>query len=510
MYRIFGPPGTGKTTRLINEVSLALEKGISPHRVAFLSFTNKACDEARERAGRRFGFKNAEKDLFWFKTIHSFSKHCMDERGMRCLGDKEIKQFASQVRLVNLGNTNTEEADDKGFFRNSPILSLIHRARVKKIPLRTEYNISTRSNLHWHEVEYVSESYNNFKKNQSLYDFTDMLEMFLTDALATCPEFDLILLDEAQDLSPLQWDIARVLDKKAKKMYCAGDDDQAIYVWAGASPKDFIDLDSGAEVLSQSYRVPEEPYKIAQTIIKQVSKGNRFPKKYSPTPSKGEVHRMYDPPCEKIKEIKCLSLSRCAFMLREIAEELRINGLFFQDQYGNLSVSQSVLHAIRGWETLRKGERVDLNTAQKIYKFMSGNGIQIKRGKKTIHGQFDTETFTYEDLKEHHGLLVDKDVIWRDALDLIKDEQETYIVSLLKKKEKLGREPRIILSTIHGAKGAESDNVVVLTDISSASERETRYNKDALHRLFYVAVTRTKNSLYILYPKDPDKSYLIV
>ena len=184
MFRIFGPPGTGKTTTLINKVSDALEKGVSPHRIAFLSFTNKACDEARERAGRRFGFKNAEKDLFWFKTIHSFSKHCMDERGMRCLGDKEIKQFASQVRLVSLGSVEAEDVEDRGYIRNSPILSLIHRARVKKVPLRTEYNTSTRGNLHWHEVEYVSESYENFKKSQSLYDFTDMLEMFLPWQLA--------------------------------------------------------------------------------------------------------------------------------------------------------------------------------------------------------------------------------------------------------------------------------------------------------------------------------------
>jgi len=81
---------------------------------------------------------------------------------------------------------------------------------------------------------------------------------------------------------------------------------------------------------------------------------------------------------------------------------------------------------------------------------------------------------------------------------------------LLKKKERLGVKPRISLSTIHGAKGAECDNVVILTDISASSERETRYNQDSLHRLFYVAVTRTRESLFLLYPDDPEKSYLIV
>tara|TARA_R110000822_G_scaffold151149_3_gene290261 strand:- start:1941 stop:3464 length:1524 start_codon:yes stop_codon:yes gene_type:complete len=507
MFRIFGPPGTGKTTTLINRVSESLSQGVPSNKIAFLSFTNKACNEARERAGVKFNL-NPEKDLPWFKTIHSFSKHCMDERGKRCMEEKDVKEFALQVRLSNFGGMNTTDFEEKGIFRNSPVLSLIHRARVKKVSLREEYNDSSLGNMQWHEVEYISESYNNFKEQQRVYDFTDMLEMFLLDAKYTCPAFDLVLLDEAQDLSPLQWDIAHVLDTKAKKMYCAGDDDQAIYVWAGASPKEFIHLESGAEVLSQSYRVPKTPHKIAQSIIKQISKPNRFPKEYDPAEKEGEVVRLSGIPFDKMNEGNWLILAQCAFMLKEVEEEMRTHGYFFEKQ-GVPSVSVSALLAIKGWEKLRKGGSVDKQTAQKIYKMMSGNGKQIKRGKKAIYGD-DLEMFSYEDLKENHGLLVEQDIIWREALNLIPEELESYIVSLLKKKEKLGEKPRISLSTIHGAKGAECDNVVVLTDISASSERETRYNQDSLHRLFYVAVTRTRESLFLLYPDDPEKSYLIV
>ena len=153
---------------------------------------------------------------------------------------------------------------------------------------------------------------------------------------------------------------------------------------------------------------------------------------------------------------------------------------------------------------------MDRPTVKKMYKMMSGNGKQIKRGKKTITAGDDHDLFSHSDLTEHHGLLVEQDVIWRQALDLIPPELETYIVSLLKKQEQLGSKPRISLSTIHGAKGAECDNVVVLTDISASSERETRDNQTSLHRLFYVAVTRTKENLYLIYPEDIDKSYLIV
>ena len=70
MFRIFGPPGTGKTTTLLNMVDEALENGTSPHRIAFLAFTRKAANEAKERAAERFGL-DPKKDLVHFRTLRS-------------------------------------------------------------------------------------------------------------------------------------------------------------------------------------------------------------------------------------------------------------------------------------------------------------------------------------------------------------------------------------------------------------------------------------------------------
>ena len=49
MFRIFGPPGTGKTTTLLNLVDKELDRGTPSSEIAFLAFTRKAAREARER-----------------------------------------------------------------------------------------------------------------------------------------------------------------------------------------------------------------------------------------------------------------------------------------------------------------------------------------------------------------------------------------------------------------------------------------------------------------------------
>ena len=50
----------------------------------------------------------------------------------------------------------------------------------------------------------------------------------------------MIFIDEALDLSPLQWKLYDILKQKSKDVYLAGDDDQAILHWAGADVSRFI------------------------------------------------------------------------------------------------------------------------------------------------------------------------------------------------------------------------------------------------------------------------------
>jgi superfamily I DNA/RNA helicase len=125
-------------------------------------------------------------------------------------------------------------------------------------------------------------------------------------------------------------------------------------------------------------------------------------------------------------------------------------------------------------------------------------GKGIVRGKKNLKGADEEMFFNMEFLKKNHGLLIDS--IWHEAFDRVGIQEREYLISCLRKEEKV-TSPRIKLSTIHAAKGGESENVVVLTDMANSTWVELGKNPDNENRTFYVAVTRTKENLHIVMPK---------
>ncbi len=71
-----------------------------------------------------------------------------------------------------------------------------------------------------------------YKKEYALVDYNDMILKFIKSDLS--PKFDVVFIDEAQDLSLMQWNMAKTIWNKTEDSFIAGDDDQAIFRWAGA------------------------------------------------------------------------------------------------------------------------------------------------------------------------------------------------------------------------------------------------------------------------------------
>ena len=503
MFRIFGPPGTGKTTTLLNMLDKALDSGVSSNSIAFLAFTRKAASEAKERASARFHL-DPDKDLFYFRTLHSLALSMSGIRTEQVMDKEHYKALSELISVPLVSRTSLDDDIADKQATDHPILRLINLALLCNKPLREQYN-QTSIEFDWNTVNYVNKCYTKYKDQYELYDFTDMLQCFIDESEVSCPKFDLVFLDEAQDLSPLQWDIAHILDKNAKKMYAAGDDDQAIYRWAGADVEQFITLDGSSETLSQSYRVPRRIHRTAENIVSRIR--SRYPKKYEPKDSEGCVSYVSSLDDIDVSSGQWLILAQAGYILNPVVEMLRSSGYLYTHK-GHRSISSKISSAVNGWEQLRKGKTVTAETVRDIYSFMS-TGVRVKRGFKTLTGADDGNLLNLAELQDNWGLMIGEELIWRDALDRLPEEARVYITAMLRRGEKFNAEPRITVSTIHGSKGGESENVVIFTDLSPSADDTMRIGNDDIHRVFYVAVTRTKENLFIVEAEDNNRSYII-
>ena len=122
----------------------------------------------------------------------------------------------------------------------------------------------------------------NRKEAFKLVDFNDMIQKFIDRADELCPTFDVVFIDEAQDLSPIQWKMYDELKKKSKYVVLAGDDDQAIYGWAGADVERFQKEPGKERVLPKSYRVPQSIQSIANKILDRIPNERRIIKTWQP------------------------------------------------------------------------------------------------------------------------------------------------------------------------------------------------------------------------------------
>ena len=93
-------------------------------------------------------------------------------------------------------------------------------------------------------LEKINEEYARYKKENYLYDYNDFLIKFCELPPGVTPQFKILIVDECQDLSALQWDCIKkmIAESGLEEVYFAGDDDQAIYEWAGADAVSYTHL----------------------------------------------------------------------------------------------------------------------------------------------------------------------------------------------------------------------------------------------------------------------------
>jgi len=494
---VLGPPGTGKTTTLLNEVDNYLKK-TDPDRVGYFAFTQKAAYHARDEAIKKFNL--TEDDLPYFRTLHSLAFRKLGLKKDQVMQSSHYKDLGKKIGFPV---TYAEHQPDHGgfFTSDSEFLQIINLAKVRNITLEQQYNRREHTqDLELNKLYNIAEALRIYKKEYNLIDFNDMILDFIKSDLS--PKFDVVFIDEAQDLSLMQWDMTKSIWNKSEDTFVAGDDDQAIFKWAGADVDSFIALQDQMINLPliQSHRVPIKVHTLAMGIINRIK--HRINKTWQPRTNQGSLQRHFDIESVNMSSGEWLVLARTKHMLREIEDVLHRKGLYYETRHKR-SHEKDIQEAATDWEHLRQGQLLAYKQIEKIYNYMTPEHVNKPKLKGMTKGSF----YGMNQLTKDFGLKTKE--VWYEALDDVGSKRINYLRKMRKNGEQLNKKPRIELSTIHAAKGGECQNVVLLTDLTKTTLETYHKNPDDENRLFYVGATRTKENLHIIEPKRAEKAFII-
>jgi DNA helicase II / ATP-dependent DNA helicase PcrA len=523
-YRIFGPPGTGKTTTLADVISRDAAK-YGSDRVLVTSFSKAAATELVSRSlpidSERVG------------TLHS---HCFAALGSPAIAEAHVEEWNRANPALALTPAKSVHPimgiGDEGPLRGGDgLLQELNRLRGRMIPPEV-----------WStKVLDFERKWSAYKRAAGLMDFADLIEICLRDFPVAPGNPSVIFADEAQDMNPLQLNLLRKWGQRANYSVLAFDDDQTIFTFGGASAEAVLNPEipeTHKVILNQSYRIPRAVHRLASHLILQVTK--RQEKVYAPRPEEGRVVHFsnggYRSPEYFIlpSAIKHLAqgktimfLASAAYMLEPLLAVLRKNGIPFHNPYrresglwnplvlgrpsGPTDRILSLLGAHPGctgkkrtWE----GREVQFWTAWLAptgilkagsYDFLAAN-LGPLPSMAVLSEVFESqalESFLKAYADGYAALLT-----WWRAHLLPDFRQRTAFP--LEAAIRYGREslaaPKVVVGTIHSVKGGEADVVFLFPDLSRVAETNYRQHgapRDSVLRVFYVGATRARETLYI-------------
>ena len=272
---IIAGPGSGKTRVITHRIAyLIRECGVSPRRVAAVTFTNKAAREMRHRLAGLLGA--GVRDLF-AGTFHSFCAMILRRDGASIGLDSNfvIYDDGDQIELIKR-SMGEVEVDAKRFGPRA-VLSRISGAKSR---LMTPEGFASEGQDYFDEIVLrVYERYDQLLAQATAVDFDDLLlKTFLllqrTPEVATKYQerYVHLLIDEFQDTNTSQYQIAKLLSDRYRNLCVVGDPDQSIYSWRNADIRNILSFqtdypEAKTIALGENYRSTETILGAAEGLI---------------------------------------------------------------------------------------------------------------------------------------------------------------------------------------------------------------------------------------------------
>jgi superfamily I DNA/RNA helicase len=242
--KIIGDAGTGKTHYLKSIIQKWKIPSCSHTRTAVERLRTE--DSPASRTIHSIALKIALRDA-------TFKK--MYERTVKAGGIEKFRQQFCKLHNLKLHHDPYTPCEGKAFF------SLYsYYANTLKIPKNADPKLTK-----------LIPEYEKYKEEEKFVDYED----FLLIAMALSEETGYktnIVIDEAQDLSPLQW---ALIEKIADMTFLAGDELQSIFSFQGATPETFTNIQTKSKILDYNYRIPSTIWEAAGEIVKKQLKRKR-------------------------------------------------------------------------------------------------------------------------------------------------------------------------------------------------------------------------------------------
>ncbi len=509
--RLFGGPGSGKTTALLDRVEELLEDdAVDVRDILVVSYTRAAAAEVRDRLAERLDVspRSLQGNVC---TMHAKAYELLNLSRGDVVGEDDKSEFCEEfgieyedeyggagrrtARSTTIGNkiiatsqwlqrTRRDVAD----WYDVPFQWNVEEVRLPpevdpNAQEGNKYTPTWPSDDERIDVPETIRAWRAYKGEHDLVGFADMLERVAQRSLL--PNVDYLVIDEFQDITTLQYDVYEEWRPHMEGVLIAGDDDQVVYAWQGADPSLLLDAAVDEDViLPNSYRLPSQILNVVNKEVRHIDK--RQEKSLKPRKEGGVVEGIESPSMlDLVRNVRStvqdtdetiMVLFRARYQMFQFMDEFIDEGIPFKVLTDQRMWTDRLTQYVRAVEKVEAGEPITGLEARRLADmlqesaFGSNERDELYDYLEDVEEDADTEDIAQ--LEVEAGVISDHAPFMPDSTaagDMVRKvtSYQRNAIEAYFEGPYAGMDPsRVRVGTIHSAKGREADHVFVATDLT--------------------------------------------